>query len=91
MLNRSRTVACPACRIGNQWPQGYDPAPAARLHCQAFIITYQAYLQGMLRREITRVMTHYADPDSAYQLQLLKRALARQVQTEPRAPSLRAE
>ncbi|MBZ9556921.1 MULTISPECIES: hypothetical protein [Modicisalibacter] len=54
-------------------------------------MTYHAYLQGMLRREITRVMACYADPDSDCELQLLKRALAYSPRQEPKTPSLRVE
>lgn len=79
MLNRSRNVICPTCRSVNSW-EG-DPAPDEALHCQqcqAFISTHQRYVEGLVRGEVARIMARYADPDSSYQLSLLKQVLANQ-------------
>ncbi|WP_136065869.1 hypothetical protein [Modicisalibacter radicis] len=79
MLNRSRNVICPTCQATNSW-EG-DPAPEEALHCQYcenFISTHRHYLESLVKGEVARVMARYADPDSAYQLSLLKQVLADQ-------------
>lgn len=79
MLNRSRNVICPTCQSINSW-EG-DPAPDEALHCHQcheFISTHQHYVEGLVKGEVARVMARYADPDSYYQLSLLKQVLADQ-------------
>ncbi len=79
MLNRSRNVTCPTCQATNSW-EG-DPAPEEALHCRRcheFISTHQRYLESLVKGEVARIMARYANPDSSYQLSLLKQVLADQ-------------
>nr|WP_297458356.1 hypothetical protein [uncultured Halomonas sp.] len=83
MFNRSRKIACPDCGRPNVWKGVKDPAPSAELHCRycgSFITTHEDYLRGMVRQEVASIMARYADPDSSYQLALLKTALSKREQ-----------
>ena len=77
MLNRSRNVICPTCRSVNSW-EG-DPARDEALYCHqcdGFIATHQHYVESLIKGEVARIMARYANPDSSYQLSLLKQVLA---------------
>lgn len=83
MFNRSRKIPCPECSRLNVWRGEKDPAPSAELHCRhcgSFITTHEDYLRGMVRQEVASIMARYADPDSSYQLALLKTALSKRAQ-----------
>lgn len=62
MINRSREVQCPKCAGSNSW-RG-DPQPDQALHCRyccAFIMTYDDYIHGVIRREAERLIAEFAD------------------------------
>jgi hypothetical protein len=61
MINRSREVQCPKCSGSNFWKG--DPHPDQALHCrycQVFIMTYDDYIRGFIRKEAERLIAEFA-------------------------------